>query len=115
MRAVSACFGDDPDATLEILIGQLVSLVRAGRVVRLSKRAGDVITLTDIVSAIGTDAARYAMVRYAVDSPIDIDMDLWSRRSADSPARRHNRALVAGRCGAGRARERAWPARSRRA
>jgi arginyl-tRNA synthetase len=85
MRAVSACFGDDPDATLEILIGQLVSLVRGGRVVRLSKRAGDVITLTDVVSAIGTDAARYAMVRYAIDSPIDIDMDLWSQRSADNP------------------------------
>jgi arginyl-tRNA synthetase len=85
MRAVAACFGDDPDSTLEILIGQLVSLMRSGRKVRLSKRAGDVVTLADLVSATGADAARYAMVRYAIDSPIDIDLDVWSRRSADNP------------------------------
>jgi arginyl-tRNA synthetase len=85
MRAMAACFGDDPDATLEILIGQLVSLVRAGQPVRLSKRAGDVITLADLVSAIGPDAARYALTRYALDSPIEIDLDLWARRSSDNP------------------------------
>ena len=85
MRAMAACFGDDPDATLEILIGQLVSLLRDGLPVRMSKRAGDVITLADMVSAIGTDATRYALARYSMDSPIEVDLDQWARRSTDNP------------------------------
>jgi arginyl-tRNA synthetase len=85
MRAMAACFGDDPDATLEVLIGQLVSLVRHGQPVRMSKRAGDVITLADMVSAIGADATRYALARYSVDSPIEVDLDQWARRSTDNP------------------------------
>jgi arginyl-tRNA synthetase len=85
MRAMAACFGDDPDETIEILIGQLVSLLRDGQPVRLSKRAGDVITLADLVTAIGADAARYALARYSLDSPIDIDLELWTRRGSDNP------------------------------
>ncbi|HXW47643.1 MAG TPA: arginine--tRNA ligase [Streptosporangiaceae bacterium] len=85
LRAMAACFGDDPDATLEVLIGQLVSLLRDGQPVRLSKRAGNVVTLGDLVAAIGVDAARYALARYSIDSPIDIDLDLWARRSSDNP------------------------------
>jgi arginyl-tRNA synthetase len=85
MRAMSACFGDDPDRNLEILIGQLVNLVRDGEPVRMSKRAGTVVTLEDMVEAIGVDAARYALARYSVDSPIDLDLDLWARRSNDNP------------------------------
>jgi len=85
MRALAACFGDDPDQTLEILIGQLVNLVRDGEPVRMSKRAGTVITLEDIVGALGVDAARYALARYSTDSPIDLDLDLWTRRSNDNP------------------------------
>ena len=85
MRAMAACFGDDPDATLEILIGQLVSLVRDGQPVRMSKRAGDVITLADMVSAIGADATRYALARYALDSPVDVDLDQWTQRGNDNP------------------------------
>jgi arginyl-tRNA synthetase len=85
LRAIAACFGDDPDQTLEILIGQLVSLVRDGQPLRMSKRAGAVVTIDDIVGAIGVDAARYALARYALDSPIDLDLDLWTRRSNDNP------------------------------
>jgi arginyl-tRNA synthetase len=85
MRAVAACFGDDADQTLEILIGQLVSLVRDGQPVRMSKRAGTVVTIEDLVDAIGVDAARYALARYSLDSPIDLDLDLWTRRSNDNP------------------------------
>jgi len=85
MRAMAACFGDDPDRTMEILIGQLVSLVRNGQPVRMSKRAGTVVTLEDLVEAIGVDAARYALARYSTDSPIDIDIDLWTRHSNDNP------------------------------
>src|SRR5262249_18443431 len=65
MRAVAACFGDDPDQTLEILIGQLVSLIADGRPVRMSKRTGTVITIDDLVGAVGVDAARYALARYS--------------------------------------------------
>jgi arginyl-tRNA synthetase len=85
MRAMVACFGDDPDRNLEILIGQLVSLVRGGQPVRMSKRAGTVLTLEDLVDAIGVDAARYALARYSSDSPIDIDVDLWTRSTRDNP------------------------------
>jgi arginyl-tRNA synthetase len=85
MRAMAACFGDDPDQTLEILIGQLVNLVRDGQPVRMSKRAGTYVTLEDIVDALGVDAARYALARYSADSPIDLDLDLWTRRSNDNP------------------------------
>jgi arginyl-tRNA synthetase len=85
MRAVAACFGDDPDQALEILIGQLVSLLRDGQPLRMSKRAGTVVTINDIVDAIGVDAARYALARYSLDSTIDLDLDLWTRRSDDNP------------------------------
>ncbi|KXK63125.1 arginine--tRNA ligase [Micromonospora rosaria] len=85
MKAMAACFGDDPQVHLEILIGQLVSLVRDGAPVRMSKRAGTVVTLEDLVDAIGVDAARYALARYSSDSPIDIDVELWTRASRDNP------------------------------
>ncbi|MEU7901749.1 arginine--tRNA ligase [Actinoplanes sp. NPDC049118] len=85
MKAMAACFGDDPEANLEILIGQLVNLVRDGEPLRMSKRAGTVITLEDFVDALGVDATRYALARYSSDSPIDIDIDLWTRAKSDNP------------------------------
>ncbi len=85
LRAVATCFGDDPDETLEILIGQLVNLVRHGVPVRMSKRAGNVVVLADLVDAIGADAARYALVRYAVEQSIDLDLDAWARKTSDNP------------------------------
>ena len=85
LRAMAASFGDNPDETLEILIGQLVNLLRDGQPVRMSKRAGTVVSLDDLVDAVGVDAARYALARYSVDSPIDVDLDLWTRRSNDNP------------------------------
>ena len=85
LRAMAASFGDNPDETLEILIGQLVNLLRDGQPVRMSKRAGTVVSLDDLVDAVGVDAARYALARYSVDSPIDVDLDLWTRRTNDNP------------------------------
>ncbi|MFI7594587.1 arginine--tRNA ligase [Micromonospora sp. NPDC049359] len=85
MKAMSACFGDDPERNLEILIGQLVNLLRDGAPMRMSKRAGTVITLEDLVEAIGVDASRYALARYSSDSPIDIDIELWTRATRDNP------------------------------
>ncbi|MBB5872014.1 arginyl-tRNA synthetase [Allocatelliglobosispora scoriae] len=85
MRAMSACFGDDPDRNLEILIGQMVNLVRDGAPVRMSKRAGTVVSMEDLVEAIGIDASRYALARYSSDSPIDIDVELWTRATRENP------------------------------
>jgi arginyl-tRNA synthetase len=85
MTAMAACFGDDPARTLEILIGQMVNLVQQGQTVKMSKRHGTVVTLEDLVDAIGVDAARYALARYSADSPIDIDVELWTRATRDNP------------------------------
>jgi len=80
-----AAFGDVPGVNLEILIGQLVNLLRDGLPLKMSKRAGTVITLEDLVEAIGVDAARYALVRSSADSQLDIDLDLWARKTSDNP------------------------------
>jgi arginyl-tRNA synthetase len=85
LRAMATCFGDNPDETLEILIGQLVNLVKNGEPVRMSKRAGDVVVLSDLVDAIGADAARYALVRYSIEQSIDLDLDAWARKTNDNP------------------------------
>ena len=85
MMAMCAAFGDTPGVNLELLIGQLVNLLRAGEPLKMSKRAGNVITLEDLVEAIGVDAARYALARSSADSQLDIDLDLWARRTSDNP------------------------------
>jgi arginyl-tRNA synthetase len=84
LKAAAAAFGDDP-STVEVLIGQMVNLVRDGQPIRMSKRAGTVITLDDLVEAIGVDAARYSLIRSSVDTPIDIDLALWSSASNENP------------------------------
>ncbi|MFI9384354.1 arginine--tRNA ligase [Kutzneria sp. NPDC052558] len=84
LKAAAAALGDDPD-TVEVLIGQLVNLVADGKPVRMSKRAGTVITLEDLVDAVGVDAARYSLIRSSVDSAVDIDLDLLRKQSAENP------------------------------
>ncbi|RBY87237.1 arginine--tRNA ligase [Blastococcus sp. TBT05-19] len=84
-KALSAAVGDDPEVNLEILLGQLVNLVRDGQPLRMSKRAGTVVLLEDLVEAVGADAARYALARASVDQTIDLDLDLWSRQTNDNP------------------------------
>jgi len=85
MMAMVAAFGDTPFHHLEILIGQLVNLVRDGEPLRMSKRAGTVVTMEDLVDAVGVDAARYALVRSSSDSQLDIDLDLLQKRTNDNP------------------------------
>jgi arginyl-tRNA synthetase len=85
MKAMSACFGDDPATNLEILIGQLVNLVKDGEPLRMSKRAGTVVTLEDFVDALGVDAARYALARSSSDSTINIDIEEWTRATRENP------------------------------
>ncbi len=85
MMAMCAAFGDEPHKNLEILIGQMVNLVRDGEPMRMSKRAGTVISIEDLVEAIGVDASRYALARYSSDSTIDLDLDLWTKASSENP------------------------------
>ncbi len=85
LMAMTAAFGDEPYVNLEILIGQLVNLVRDGEAVRMSKRAGTVVTMEDLVDAVGVDAARYALVRSSVDSSVDIDLGVLTKRTNENP------------------------------
>lgn len=84
LRAAAAAMGYEP-SNVEVLIGQMVNLVRDGKAVRMSKRAGTVITLDDLVEAIGIDGARYSMIRSSVDSSLNIDLQLWEQQSSDNP------------------------------
>ncbi|WP_092601788.1 arginine--tRNA ligase [Actinopolyspora xinjiangensis] len=84
LKAAAAAMGQDPQS-VEVLIGQLVNLVRDGEPVRMSKRAGTVVTLEDLVEAVGVDAARYSLIRSSVDSAVDIDLDLISRHTNENP------------------------------
>ena len=84
LKAAAAAFGDDPDV-VEVLIGQMVFLVKDGEPVRMSKRAGTVISLDDLMEALGVDAARYSLTRYSVDTTLDLDLDLWTRQTSDNP------------------------------
>ncbi|WP_407317054.1 arginine--tRNA ligase [Isoptericola halotolerans] len=85
MLAVCAAFGDTPGKNLQLLIGQMVNLVKDGQPVRMSKRAGTVVTLEDLVDAVGVDAARYSLARSSVDSTIDLDLDLLTRATNENP------------------------------
>jgi len=85
MMAMCAAFGDEPAVNLEILIGQLVNLVKDGEPVRMSKRAGTVVTMEDLVEVVGVDAARYALTRSSINSMLDIDLDQLSKKTNDNP------------------------------
>jgi arginyl-tRNA synthetase len=85
LKAMAACVGDDPSTHIEVLIGQLVKILRGGEEVRLSKRAGSLVTLQEIVDLIGVDALRYTLCRYPVDSPLSLDVEVVTRQSADNP------------------------------
>jgi len=85
MMAMCAAFGDEPGVNMQIIIGQFVNLVKDGQPVRMSKRAGTIVTLGDLVDAVGVDAARYALARSSMDSTIDIDLDLLASTSSENP------------------------------
>lgn len=85
MYALCAAFGDQPGETMEILIGQMVNLLRDGEPVRMSKRAGTVVTLEDLVDAVGNDAARYALARSSANSQLDIDLEQLAKKTNDNP------------------------------
>ena len=85
LKATAACAGDDPERNVEVLIGQLVKIVEGGEEVKLSKRAGTIITLEELVAKVGVDAARYTLIRYPVDTPMVLDIDLLRKRTNENP------------------------------
>lgn len=85
LRAMAACTGDDPDQTLEVLIGQMVKIMRGDQEVRLSKRAGEIVSLAELVDEIGVDPLRYSLARYPADSPLVLDIEQITRASNDNP------------------------------
>ncbi|MEY4434490.1 MAG: hypothetical protein RIR16_530 [Actinomycetota bacterium] len=85
MMALCAAFGDQPGEHMEILIGQMVNLVRDGEPVRMSKRAGTVVTMEDLVDAVGKDAARYALARSSINSSLDVDLEQLTKKTNDNP------------------------------
>jgi arginyl-tRNA synthetase len=85
MMAMCAALGDEPYHNLNILIGQLVNLVKDGEPVRMSKRAGNVVVMDDLVDAVGVDAARYSLARNGMDTALDIDVALLVQKSFDNP------------------------------
>ncbi len=86
LRALASCAGDDPDRSIEVLIGQLVKLIdENGEEVKISKRSGSLITLDEIADAVGVDAARYSLARYPADSPLTLEIELITRQTNDNP------------------------------
>jgi len=85
LRTVAACAGDDPDYNIQVLIGQLVKILKAGEEVKLSKRAGEIVTLEEFVDEVGVDAARYTLCRYPVDSPLTLDIAEMTLQKAENP------------------------------
>ena len=85
LKALAACAGDDPNYNVEILIGQLVKIMENGEEVKLSKRAGTIITLEELVEKVGVDAARYTLIRYPVDTQMVMDVDLLRTRTNENP------------------------------
>jgi len=85
LEAIAACAGDDPDYNIDVLIGQLVKIMEGGEEVKLSKRAGTIITLEELVEKVGVDAARYTLIRYPVDTPMVMDIDILKRNTNENP------------------------------
>ena len=85
LKATAACAGDDPAYNIDVLIGQLVKIMEGGEEVKLSKRAGTIITLEELVEKVGVDAARYTLIRYPVDTPMVMDIDILKRNTNENP------------------------------
>ena len=81
LKAIAACAGDDKEHNIEVRIGQLVNLGGA----KLSKRAGNIIELRDLISWIGTDAIRYSLARYPADSPLSLEGEELRKQTNENP------------------------------
>jgi arginyl-tRNA synthetase len=84
MKAMWQALGEDPD-TLEILIMQLVNLLEAGQRAQMSKRAGTIVTLEELIDDIGVDAARFFMLQRSHDTTLDLDLQLAREETQENP------------------------------
>jgi len=75
LNAMAACVGDTPGEQIEVLIGQLVKILQDGQELKLSKRAGTIVSLRELIDLIGVDALRYTLIRYPADSPLTLDIE----------------------------------------
>ena len=85
LKAMAACAGDKPEVNLQVLIGQLVKIMQNGQEIKLSKRAGTLVTLQELVDLIGVDSLRYTLSRYASESPLTLDVEAITRQASDNP------------------------------
>jgi arginyl-tRNA synthetase len=85
LKAIAACAGDDPEQNIEILIGQLVKILKGGEEMKLSKRAGTIVTLAELVEESGVDPLRYTLCRFPVDSPLTLDIEEMTRQVSENP------------------------------
>lgn len=85
LMAVCDAFGDTPNVNMQILIGQMVNVMKDGKAVRMSKRAGNVVTIEDLVDAVGVDAARYSLARTDYNTSIDVDLGLLASHTNENP------------------------------
>jgi len=85
IKALAACAGNDPEKDVEVLIGQMVKIIEDGAELKLSKRAGTIITLEELVEKVGTDAARYTLIRFPTDTPMVMDVDLLRKNTNENP------------------------------
>ena len=85
LKALASCAGDDPEKNIDILIGQMVKILENGEELKLSKRAGTIITLEELIEKVGVDAARYTLIRYPVDTPMVMDVDILRSRTNENP------------------------------
>ena len=84
MKAAMAALGYEPER-LEVLVLQMVSLYQGGELVKMSKRTGQGVTLTELIEEVGRDAARYFIIMRSLDSQLDFDLDLAKSHSNDNP------------------------------
>jgi arginyl-tRNA synthetase len=84
MKAAYAALGGDPEH-LDLLIMQLVHLMRGGERAQMSKRAGEFVTLADLLTEIGVDAARWYLLARSHETTVDLDLDLAREQSSENP------------------------------
>ena len=84
LKAAAACLGIPADR-VEIRIGQLVNLLRAGEPVRMSKRTGEMIALDEVVDEVGADVTRYHFLRQGLDTMVDFDLEVVAQQSMENP------------------------------
>jgi arginyl-tRNA synthetase len=84
MKAIVRALGAEPER-FDILIYQMINVLRHGQVVRMGKRAGNFVTLSEVIDEVGADATRWFLISRSADSAMEFDLDLAAKQSAENP------------------------------